>query len=324
MMALTIDRSIWTGRDDSAEDGDVRRLFQIVKIGEHGLPQRAAALIGFASDAGVERNKGRIGAAQGPVAIKKKMAGLPAHHFNEIWDCGDVICQDGDLESAQLALGAKVAAVMAQGVQPVVLGGGHEIAWGTYLGLKTWVMQQQPQQPLRRLLVLNLDAHFDLRTSRPANSGTPFDQIAQDCATDQRPLQYACWGVSKLANTPALYARAASLQTDIIEDTKLQSMGEGALIARLDRLLAEADDVYLTIDLDVLPASVAPGVSAPAAYGVPLSVIETIALHVKSSGKMRVADIAELNPRLDRDDQTARVAARLAWLLMDNCRSQIN
>ena len=73
--------------------------------------------------------------------------------------------------------------------------------------------------------------------------------------------------------------------------------------------------MYLTIDLDVLPAAVMPGVSAPAPYGVPMAVVEEIALRVKASGKLRLADMAEYNPRFDVDGHGAR-AARLAWQLL--------
>jgi formiminoglutamase len=79
----------------------------------------------------------------------------------------------------------------------------------------------------------------------------------------------------------------------------------------LAAFLAEVDHVYFTICLDVLPAAVAPGVSAPAARGVPLDVVEPIIDVIAASGKLRVADIAELNPGCDIDQRTARVAARL-------------
>jgi arginase family enzyme len=75
-------------------------------------------------------------------------------------------------------------------------------------------------------------------------------------------------------------------------------------------------DVYLTIDLDVLPGAVAPGVSAPAALGVPLSVVEAMVMRVRASGKLRAADMAEYNPALDQDRRTARAAARLAYRLL--------
>ena len=49
------------------------------------------------------------------------------------------------------------------------------------------------------------------------------------------------------------------------------------------------------MDLDALPASQAPGVSAPAALGVPLATLEALIDILRASGKLRLADIAELN-----------------------------
>ena len=82
--------------------------------------------------------------------------------------------------------------------------------------------------------------------------------------------------------------------------------------------LAQVDALYLTIDLDVLPASVAPGVSAPAAYGVPLPVISAVCRQVAASGKLLHLDVAELNPEFDIDGRTAKVAARLVNTLLGN------
>jgi len=227
------------------------------------------------------------------------------------------VCIDDKLEASQEMLSIHVANILSQGSAPLILGGGHEIAWGSYLGLKQWLSRQETLTGRqRKLLILNLDAHLDLRSSRPASSGTPFDQIAEDCHTDRRALRYACWGVSILGNTPALFARAADIQADVIIDHQLQDRHLDLALARVDRLLAEVDDVYLTIDMDVFPASVVPGVSAPAAFGVPLSVVEALALRVKRSGKMRLADIAEFNPAYDIDQHSARIAARLAWMLL--------
>jgi formiminoglutamase len=76
--------------------------------------------------------------------------------------------------------------------------------------------------------------------------------------------------------------------------------------------LARSEAVYLTVCLDVLPGAQAPGVSAPAPLGVPLAQVERLIDQVLASGRLVAADIAELNPALDRDGLTARVAARLA------------
>ena len=260
MSTPQLDASVWVARDDSAERGDTRRLAHIVRAYDGQAKAGEGVLLGFACDAGVARNQGRVGAAAGPAGIRKFLAGLPAHGLTRLLDAGDVACEGDALEAAQDALGQRVAALLGQGARPLVLGGGHEIAWGSFQGLARWLESRGDDGAV---LVLNLDAHFDLRTGRPGSSGTPFDQIASYCQERGRKLQYACLGVSRLANTPALFARADEVGAVWVED---RDMGERHLQARLeqlDDLLAAASHVYLTIDLDVLPAAVMPGVRRP-------------------------------------------------------------
>ena len=255
-MTMSFDASIWQGRHDVGERGDVTRLFQIVRSADTMNLSGAPAVLGFACDAGVVRNHGRAGAAQGPREIRRALANVPAHGLVRLVDAGDVTCDDGDLERAQTALGDAMFHLLDAGARPVVLGGGHEVAFGTYQGLrKHW----QKQGWHGRLAVINFDAHFDLRTSRPGNSGTPFDQIAEDCAAHGIDLTYCCLGVSRLSNTPALFDRADALHARYVEDTDVQERHLDARIADLDAWLADVDHGYLTIDMDVLAAAVAPG-----------------------------------------------------------------
>lgn len=303
----------WHGRTDTGEQGDTRRLHQIVRL-DDGYGAGDAVLAGFASDAGVARNHGRIGARHGPQVARRALASLPAHALAAFWDAGDVVCEGDALEAAQAAQAARITALLGRGARPVVLGGGHEIAWADYQGLRDHLYANG--RTAGRLLVLNFDAHFDLRSSRPGHSGTPFDQILHDAGKRDLPLRYACLGVSRLGNTPALYERARTARVHYAEDSEMQERHLEARLADIDHLLAEAEHVYLTIDTDVLPASIAPGVSAPAPYGVPLPVVEACLLHVKASGKLVLADIAEFNPEHDIDGHTARAVARLAWKLL--------
>ena len=60
-----------------------------------------------------------------------------------------------------------------------------------------------------------------------------------------------------------------------------------------------------------VPAAVAPGVSAPAALGVPLEVVLAVCERVARAGLPMVVDVVELCPRLDIDGRTPRAAARL-------------
>lgn len=307
----------WQGRSDSSETGDTRRMHHIAAPFVGGTPPHANApapvLMGFACDAGVRRNQGRPGAALGPAAIRQALANLAAHGLAQFQDAGDIGCAGDALEAAQQDYADAVTRLLASGARPVLLGGGHEIAWGSFLGLRQHLDQTADAG---RLLVLNLDAHLDLRTARPPNSGTPFDQIAQYCAQHDHAWRYACLGVSVPNNTAALFARADALQACVLPDSQLQERHLAQAQQRLDALMRDCEHVYLTIDLDVLPGAVAPGVSAPAALGVPLPVIEALVEQVIQSGKLRLADIAELNPLHDQDHRTAKVAARLAWQLL--------
>jgi len=81
---------------------------------------------------------------------------------------------------------------------------------------------------------------------------------------------------------------------------------EGDLRAFLARHLR----IYLTICLDVLPGSIAPGVSAPAALAVDPLLVDRLVEVIVASGQIAIADVAELNPRFDQDDRAARLAAR--------------
>jgi hypothetical protein len=126
-------------------------------------------------------------------------------------------------------------------------------------------------------------------------------------------FDYLCVGYAEEANTQALLKRARDWGVglvrdhDLIADPLAAHDGVAALIARNDL-------IYLTIDIDVLSHFQAPGVSAPAARGVPLSTIEQIiALTLEKAGdRLALADLVELCPAYDQDGVTAKTAALLA------------
>lgn len=303
---LTPDLSIWTGRVDHEEQGDARRWHQIV---QPMRPNEAPgiALIGFACDAGVRRNLGRPGAVEGPRAIRRALAGLAAHLDAPLYDAGDVVVPtDGDdLEAGQDRLAEAVAAILDAGHRAIVLGGGHEVAWGSHRGLVRHVA------PGETIGIVNLDAHFDLRAGARGSSGTPFRQIADDAARRGAAFRYLALGINPDANTAALFDTACRLGADWRLDEEMNIVQLADIREVLAAFIASLDHLHLSIDLDVLPAAVMPGVSAPAARGVGLDVIEPLIADALTSGKLRLADVAELNPAHDPDGRSARVAARL-------------
>lgn len=308
------ERSLWQGRVDTEQAGDTRRWHQQIQPW-HAASAAGATLIGFACDAGVRRNQGRPGAAAGPGVIRRALANLAWHNSNHVYDAGDIVVGSsdelpGDLEAGQKVLGQRVAALLDTGQRVIVLGGGHEVAFGSHLGIARHV------EVNTRVGIVNFDAHFDLRGGTQGSSGTPFRQIADQCASQQRQFHYLCLGVSEDANTAALFATARELKAEWRLDCDMNSWQIEALRKQMDDFVARMDRIHLSIDLDVFPAAVAPGVSAPAARGVSLDVIECLLGDILASGKLMLADIAEYNPNYDVDLRTAKLAARIAGRLM--------
>ncbi len=304
------DPTRWQGRLDAEEGPRARRWHQEVRPLVAGAAP-GVALLGFACDEGVRRNQGRVGAAEGPPALRRALAGLAWHGGRPVHDAGDVLVDEEALEEAQAELGAHVARLLGEGHLPVVLGGGHEVAYGSFLGLASH-LSGAPGASSRppRLGVINLDAHLDLRAGR-ASSGTPFRQIAEGCAARGWPFRYLCLGVDEAANTAALLDTAARLGAAFRRDRDCGAGRHAEVRGALAAFLELVDGVHLTVDLDALPGAVAPGVSAPAARGLPLEVAEAVVDDVLASGKLALFEVAELCPRLDEDGRTARVAARL-------------
>src|SRR5699024_3857646 len=110
------------------------------------------------------------------------------------------------------------------------------------------------------------------RPADQATSGTGFAQINAAEAQQNRPSNMIALGIAEAANTTDLFERARQARIQWITDDRWVTYPSevGSAVAQL---LDQVDLVYLTIDLDVLPAATAPGVSSPAAYGVPLPLV---------------------------------------------------
>lgn len=295
----------WQGRIDSLDDQQAFRWHQIVRAPEPDAPP-GLALVGFACDEGVRRNGGRSGAAAGPGALRRALSNLPVTNALPVYDTGDARCIDVDLEDAQIRFARQITALLDAGHFPIGLGGGHEIAYASYLGLANSDIALG-----KRIAIVNLDAHFDLRDSPVASSGAPFLQAINHARTYGIPLDYFCFGVSESANTRRLFSTADATGTRYLLDRELTVASVEAKIAQLLQWLEPAHVIYLTICLDVLPPSTAPGVSAPSARGVGIEVVETLLAGIVGTGRVKLCDVAELAPSFDRDDATARAAARL-------------
>lgn len=271
--------------------------------------RRPIVVIGYPTDAGVRANFGRPGAHEGPSALRIAMSNLPAPTAYGLLDAGDVAGAGDDVDSWQRALAAAVAAVRAGGGIPLILGGGHDQAFGHWLGC----VQAAP--PGVVVGCINFDAHVDMRelqANRP-HSGTPYSQVHGWCAGHGRPFKYLVLGMQVAHNTPAIIHRGATSGAQLVDADAFHPCQESALFQLVDRFVGSVDLLCLSIDLDVFSAASAPGVSAPSPMGItPDATVRALLRRIAGSGRVAGIEIAECAPSLDVGGRTARLGAAIA------------
>lgn len=300
----------WTGRFDGNEES-FHRIFQRVKLESdyETVNPDDFVLHGFAVDEGVKRNKGRIGASKAPDIIRKNTANFPVTNPDfSLKDFGNVTCENGDLESAQNLLAEKVAKVLSKNAKSVVFGGGHEVTFAHYSGIRKAF-------PNQKIGIINFDAHFDNRELENglATSGTGFWQIAQEGEIHSLHI-----GIQRNSNTKKLFETANNFGMKYILADEIYSENIPKIISQLDGFLEESDVVYVTVCMDVFNASIAPGVSAPAYNGIFADHnFMQIFHHILKSEKTKALDVAEVNPEFDIQERTARLASSLVneWFM---------
>lgn len=315
----------WTGRIDTEDAQHSRRWHQQVRNAAGLAPPDengfhcAPVVLGFACDAGVKRNLGRRGAAGGPLVIRKALSNLTCDKDFCIYDAGTVFCENDALEEAQSELARQVCSILKNNGRPIVIGGGHEVAWGSFLGAQKYLHAEK-----KSVGIVNFDAHFDLRNSaRGASSGTPFRQCQAYCEQQGLAFNYQVFGINPAANTQALFNFAESHDVIWHCDVECHLANMQVLHASLRNFIGKCDALYVTICMDVFSTAYAPGVSAPAVLGMePLLAIKLIEkikrVCDERSIPLLLMDVAEMNPRFDRDDQTSKLAARLIYEVVKN------
>jgi formiminoglutamase len=309
---LNTNTTIWQGRWDGDED-EFLRIFQKVTVSTEyqTIDANNFVLHGFAVDEGVRRNKGRVGAAQAPDIIRKNMSNFPVKNSSfRLLDFGNVLCENQNLERAQENLAEKVALVLQKKAKSVVLGGGHEVTFAHYSGLKYAF-------PNEKIGIINFDAHFDNREPEIGvgpSSGTGFWQIAQ-----QGEIHSLHIGIQKNSNTKKLFNTADHFGMKYILSDDLYMENLDAIKSKIDALFQSVDKVYVTICMDVFNAAIAPGVSASAYNGIFAdAVMLKVYRHILQNPKTVALDVAEVNPNYDIQERTARLAACLVneWLML--------
>lgn len=304
MQLTPFDTTIWTGRFDT-EDGELgNRIHQIITPFKDGV-SNSKVIVGFCSEEGVNRNKGRLGAKEAPDTIRKVLANLPVHFSNQsISDFGNIIV-DENLEAGRDKQVEIVSTILNQNNFPIVIGGGHETALGDYLAF----IKNSPKNSA----VINIDAHFDIRIpTENSTSGTPFYEMKKYCDQNNLAFNYLAIGIQELGNTKALFNRADDMKVDYILADEIHA-NFNRVLDEIKIYIEQFENIYITLDMDVFDVAYAPGVSATTINGLTPFQVKYILKLLKKSNKVKIFDIVEVNPTFDRDNQTSKLAAHMIY-----------
>lgn len=241
------------------------------------------ALFGLPYDGAVI---GRKGAAEGPDAIRAQLAKLKAPP-RRILDLGNVRLRAGGSveEAGEAARAAMREAVRTRGF-PVALGGDHSLTYGLVRGVV---------DELGPVAILNIDAHLDVREAATPNSGTSFRRLVDDKVVPGDWITEV--GIREAANSPTYldWARRAGIRVS------------GALA--FPEVPPDARGLYVSLDVDVLDETAAPGVSAPTPGGPSTRELFGYLADLATRAPLVAMDVVETCPPLDQDHRTARAAA---------------
>ncbi len=292
-----------------------------VEPNEH--QRRPIAVIG----AGLDLGQGRRGVDMGPSAIR--YAELNAHLRElglEVDDWGDVgspvpeTTEEGAADARYLApilrvceqIATKVGDATNRGHIPLVLGGDHSIAIGTLGGMA------QARGPGATLWI---DAHGDL--NRPATSpsgnvhGMPLAAAlgvggpAFDSATYPVPsvTRAALVGVRSLDQGERDLIRELDLR--VFTMSQIDSLGVERVMREALAYLAGEPFLHVSLDLDAVDPMFAPGVGTPVRGGLSYREAHLALELVSESGLLDSLDVVEVNPILDRENETGKLAVEL-------------
>ncbi|MEN3038019.1 MAG: formimidoylglutamase [Candidatus Kryptonium sp.] len=263
------------------------------------------AILGVPQDEGVRRNSGRPGASKAPDEFRKYFYRLTPFNFKfrkqitelKIFDLGN-LKTDGTLEDIHERLSFVVEELIKNKITPIIIGGGHDIAFPNYIGFARNYM-------INKKAVINIDTHLDVRKAESRNSGTPFRQILE---SEFKPDKLFEIGIQDFANS--IYHFNYALENGVRIFT-LQDVREKSLDFILNILKNELNGyfVHLSFDMDAVRNSDAPGVSATYPDGLTAEEVLKIALYCGLNLNVKVLDIAEINPEFDIDGKTSRLAS---------------
>jgi arginase len=289
-------------------------------------PDRTPAPVAIIG-AGLDLGAGRRGVDMGPSAIR--YAGLEARVRalgGEVADWGDVrspvpeATEEGEASARYLAqimevcerVATLVEKAAGQGLLPLVLGGDHSIAMGTLGGMA---------KARRAGAVLWIDAHGDLNRPRTSPTGNVHGMpLAAALGAAGDAFQTGVYPTPSVARAALVGVRSLDPgERELIDelDVRVYTMSEidkrGLQVVLTEALefLAGSPFLHVSLDLDAVDPMFAPGVGTPVRGGLSYREAHLALEMVSESGLLDSLDVVEVNPILDRENETGKLAVEL-------------
>lgn len=242
----------------------------------------------------------RPGSRFGPPRIREVSIGLEEYspyldrslEDIEYFDAGDLLLPFGNAARSLDIIGEFVRGVLADGKMPLGLGGEHLVSWPIFRE----VYAKYPD-----LAIIHFDAHADLREQyegEPLSHSTPLRKAA-GLMGGRNIYQF---GIRSGSREEWQYAR---------ENINFYPF---EVLEPLKKVLPElaGRPVYLTIDIDVLDPSCAPGTGTAEAGGITSKeLIDAVHAIARSGVNVVGCDLVEVAPAYDPTEQTQIVAAKV-------------
>ena len=286
------------------------------------------SLIGAPTDVGA----GALGCRLGPGGLR--IAGLgPALTAlgHDVRDTGDVSGPpnpdqppvDGyrhlpEVIAWNTALRDAVAVELAEGRLPIMLGGDHSLAIGSISAVAAHCRAVG-----KKLLVVWVDAHADINTNEMTPSGN-IHGMPVACLLGHGPAELTGLSDKVPAITANQIHQVGLRSVDTGEKRFLAESGlavydmrfldEVGMRRAMTRVLASVDadtHLHLSLDLDFVDPSVAPGVGTPVVGGPTYREAHLVMEMIADTGRLGSLDIVEVNPALDVRNATAELAVDL-------------
>jgi arginase len=290
---------------------------------------RTVQVIGAPMDYGANRR----GVDMGPSAIRyADLSDELADAGVESRDAGDLLVPRAEerepgveeakflpeIEDVCSRLADEVAANIADGQFPLVLGGDHAVAIGSLAGSARDA----------EIGAIWFDAHGDFNTPGSSPSGNvhgmplaaalgrgEFESMPWANATGLREENVALVGLRSLDDHEREAIRDSEMTAYTMSDIDERGITEITAEA-LDVSTQGVDGIHVSFDVDWLDPGEAPGVGTPvrggASYREAHAALETVAERDREEGVLRSMELVEVNPILDEHNRTAEIAAELA------------